>query len=55
MTTLGPLAAILDSRITFWTALLLLAALLVIVGPRYIRAYADLVRARKDQQPSDDD
>ena len=56
MTTLGQLAAAtLNRPITFWSALLFLAALLLIVGPRYIKAYADLVRARRDGRQSDED
>lgn len=55
MTTLGQLAGALDNGITFWGAFLLLTALLVIVGPRYIRAYAELIRARRDRQQSDDE
>jgi hypothetical protein len=56
MTALGQLAAILDNGITLGAGVILILALLVIYGPKYIRAYADLIRAREgDRRQSDED
>jgi hypothetical protein len=38
------------------TGIFTIMSLIIAYGPRYIRAYADLIRARKDERrPSDDD
>lgn len=55
MNALGQLTAILDNGITLGAGVTLILALLVVVGPKYITAYAELVRARRERQPSDDD
>jgi hypothetical protein len=56
MTTLGQLAAILDSRTAIGSGVLLILALLVVFGPKWITAYAELKRVSRDQRrPSDDD
>jgi hypothetical protein len=49
------LAVVLSGRNVFGGGAIVIIALLVIYGPKYITAYAELIRARKDGRPSDDD
>jgi hypothetical protein len=42
-------------EITILTGIFGTIGLIIVCGPKWITAYAELIKARRDQRPSDDD